>query len=384
MSGGGGAGEASAASAAEGRREKLLSPERKSAEQMHLLQLQREKNAEATRAAKAAEEALRLQHRREREAQVRQRQATMAEERKVALESKMSKAEANRDAHVGKVASRARLESRKVDEVAFIKSYGDEERVDALDKKAQLNLKMEAAEERRLSAAAEKAAAKAEREKAAVERLEARLREVDERGGKIASKVDEAYQRWNDFTQSVADRAAANSKYRSQVMARRAEAEHEEAIEKRRALEQRMLEANERRLAHIHVLMQQARVASERSAAAQLAREARRATWADEAANSTTDGNTITTDRRSVRSDGDVGGAELEHGRERGASGGGGRASKGSSSRHGSKSRHSSRRAHHHRPASNSACSESGCSMSGDERQPGDRGGRARAERQPG
>ena len=43
-----------------------------------------------------------------------------------------------------------------------------------------------------------------------------------------------------------------------------------------------MTEANERRLAHIELLLQQARIASERQAAVQQAREARRMTWVDE------------------------------------------------------------------------------------------------------
>jgi hypothetical protein len=55
------------------KREKLLSPDRRTAEELHELQLQREKNAEALRASKAAEEAQRLQQRREHEAQVRKR-----------------------------------------------------------------------------------------------------------------------------------------------------------------------------------------------------------------------------------------------------------------------------------------------------------------------
>lgn len=74
-----------------------------------------------------------------------------------------------------------------------------------------------------------------------------------------------------------------------------------QAAGKRRALEQRFAEANRRRLAHIHLLMQQARVASERSAQAQHLREARRTTWADESSMCSTTDN-ATTDRRSETS----------------------------------------------------------------------------------
>jgi hypothetical protein len=91
----------------------------------------------------------------------------------------------------------------------------------------------------------------------------------EEKGRHGASKVDEAYQRWTDFNSSVAQRASEATRKRQETLARREAAHQEEAAEKRRALEKRFAEANERRLAHIHMLMQQARVASERSAQAQ-------------------------------------------------------------------------------------------------------------------
>ena len=76
------------------KREKLLSPDRRTAEELHELQLQREKNAEALRASKAAEEAQRLQQRREHEAQVRKR----VEERKSASPNPASHASAHHGA----------------------------------------------------------------------------------------------------------------------------------------------------------------------------------------------------------------------------------------------------------------------------------------------
>ena len=184
--------------------------------------------------------------------------------------------------------------------------------------------------------------------------------------------------RWNDFTASVAHRAAESAQKRQSVMLRREQAQQEGMLEKRRALEQRITEANERRLAHIHMLMQQARVASERSAQAQQFREANRratrlyfgllqcsvltwavcflagTTWADESAYSTTDGGT-TTEKRSVRSDNESSNAESGRPNRR----------KGKHGKHGK---------HHQR--SNSGCSESGCSMSGDESARSDAGAR--------
>lgn len=342
---------------------------------MHELQLQREKNAEAQRAAKAAEEALRLEKRREREAQVRQRQLEMKEEKKVALDVRMAKAEVSREAHIGKVASRARQESRKVDEVTFMKSIRSQgaevsaAEYEKEDRKAQIALKLETAEERRKSLQEEKVAAKAEREKAASERLMLLQLEDEAKERRFTHKVDEAYERWSCFTQAVADRAVAAAKARTEVMVRREMAEAEEAMEKRRALEQRIAEANERRLAHIHELMRNARVASERQAQAQQTREARRATF--EEANSTTDG-VSTSDRRSVRSDNDCSAETLRRdsgdgsqwavsAREGGSRGGHAKSAKRSGSRHGS------RRTHHRNLSTASGCSESGHSISGDE-----------------
>ena len=349
------------------KREKLLSPDRRSAEELHEIQMQRELKAEAMRAARAADEAEKLLKRREREAQVRKRQEEMKEERKAAIQARMSKADGIREAHIGKVASRARLESRKVDEIAFIKSMGTDP-VDELaeDKKERMLLKMSEAEERRKLQIDKQAAARAEKDKAkekASERLNQTIREGEARGNDHASRVDEAYQRWSDFTQSVADRAAQRSKQRADASHRRELAELEEAAEKKRALEQRIAEANERRLAHIQMLMLQARVVSERSAQAQQTREARKATWADEA-NSATDG-VSTADRRSTRSDNELlaaleGGVACGAERERSSrKSGGGR----KCGRHGSKR-------HRTHSSGGSLYSESGCSsysVSGDE-----------------
>ena len=100
------------------------------------------------------------------------------------------------------------------------------------------------------------------------------------------SRADEAYERWTEFTRTASQaRGEKNAKHRSEVLERREEqirAAEMEVESKKAALVQRMTEANERRLAHIDMLLQQARIASERAAAVQQAREARRMTWSDE------------------------------------------------------------------------------------------------------
>ena len=48
--------------------------------------------------------------------QVRKRQEEMKSAKAATIEERNKKAEANREAHIGKVASKARLESRKVSE----------------------------------------------------------------------------------------------------------------------------------------------------------------------------------------------------------------------------------------------------------------------------
>jgi hypothetical protein len=161
--------------------------------------------------------------------QVRKRQEEMKSAKAATIEERNKKAEANREAHIGKVASKARLESRKVDEVAFIKSHSTDPAVEeAEERKAQLALKMNEAEERRKLHLGKQAAANAEREKAANERLLERKRMDDARTEVHTSKVDEAYHRWTEFTQSVADRAAQKSQKRLDVISRREQAELEE------------------------------------------------------------------------------------------------------------------------------------------------------------
>ena len=171
--------------------------------------------------------------------------------------------------------------------------------------KERADQRMVSAEERRKSHESEKERrleTQREKGRTASERLLSKQRQVVDKGRHAASQVDEAYDRWTSFNLSVAERAASAARSRQEVASRRELAQQEEAAEKRRALEQRFAEANERRLAHIHMLMQQARVASERSAQAQQFREARRTTWADESSLcSTTDGGTAT-DRRSEAS----------------------------------------------------------------------------------
>ena len=75
-----------------------------------------------------------------------------------------------------------------------------------------------------------------------------------------------------------------------------------EVESKKADLVRRMTEANERRLAHIELLLQQARIASERQAAVQQAREARRMTWVDEV-------------ERSESAETESGGGDIEPGR---------------------------------------------------------------------
>ena len=105
--------------------------------------------------------------------------------------------------------SKARLESVKVEENTFIRELESKDfdpiRKDVLDKR------MSDAEERRKSHERDQERRiEYQREKgnAASERLLSLQKEVEDKGQKAASQVDEAYTRWTSFTASVAERAA--------------------------------------------------------------------------------------------------------------------------------------------------------------------------------
>ena len=343
----GGASNASNDSA--GRREKLLSPDRRTAEELQEAVLEKERRASAALEARALEAKLKIEKQREREAQVRARQEAMKNEKKVALEKKMVQSDKQKADELSKVVSRARKTTMKVEEIAFIKelnttglgAFGDGKTpVANPELKEQLDMKMSKAAVARAQLEAEQAARAEKAEKRssdANERLNELLSHAQAKDQANVSKVDEAYERWTNFTASVAERAAMNARRRKEALAMREAAQLEEVSSKRRALEQRIAEANERRLAHIHMLMQQARVASERSAQAASTREARRTTWADESACSTTDGGTADGRRSDIGSG--IGGG-LDGGVGRDGEGGGGvsrGASRGGGGKHGKK-----------------------------------------------
>ncbi|KAL1508257.1 hypothetical protein AB1Y20_004374 [Prymnesium parvum] len=270
-----------------GRREKLRSPERKTAAELLEITQARHARAEATRELRAAEEASRIEKKRSREAQVRERNQRLSVERKKALDEKMLRAEAAREANVTSKASRARLENQKVEEIAFINSINElhnatpkEQRKDAITQR------MEEAAARRELQHERMVSANAARESAAVERHRLLLQQQHAKVRSSGPRADEAYLRWLDFTRTVSQRAAEkNAKHRSEVLERREVQQRAAQLEvesRKAALNQRMAEANARRLAHIELLLQQARIASERHAAVQQAREARRTAWCSE------------------------------------------------------------------------------------------------------
>ena len=263
-----------------GRREKLLSPDRKTAEAIAEEARARQVRAEAQREKQAAEEAAKLQKKRDREAQVAARHAELQEERKRALQAKMHRAEVSREANIADVASRARLENQKVEEVAFIKVHGSQTPPD--ERTALIDQRMQDAATRREAQHERAVAAHTEKAKNASERQRQRAASLEERAKDAGSKVDEAYQRWTEFTSDVAARAAESSRIRAEALALRRSEQEAALTGKREEIERRISDANERRLAHIHALLQTARTSSERQAQAQHTREARRATWADE------------------------------------------------------------------------------------------------------
>ncbi|KAL3930974.1 MAG: hypothetical protein SGPRY_001311 [Prymnesium sp.] len=319
-----------------GRREKLLSPERKTAAELLEITRKRHARAEATREMLAAEEASRIEKKRSREAQVRERNHRHYLQKKKALDERMMRAEAAREASVTSKASRARLENQKaslafcrlppfpfhphhrsvplplhpherrpsytptctsccnwcfvmlqVEEIAFINSINElhnampkEQRKDAITQR------MEDAAARRGLLHERMVSANAARESAAIERHRLLLEQQHARLRTSESRADVAYLRWTEATRSESQRTAERkARHRSQVLERRQEQQRAAILEvesKKAALQQRMAEANERRLAHVELLLQQARIASERQAAVQQARGAKRMSWAGE------------------------------------------------------------------------------------------------------
>ena len=129
------------------RREKLLSPEKKSETEIREFAARKQARAEAARELRAAEEAHRLQKQREREELVRSRKEAAANERRAALEERMSRAEASHKLTLTSVAQRARKESQKVQEVAFIKAVSTTFPHSA-ERQAAINLKEMKAEKK--------------------------------------------------------------------------------------------------------------------------------------------------------------------------------------------------------------------------------------------
>lgn len=168
----------------------------------------------------------------------------------------MLRAEVSREAALADVASRARLENQKVEEVAFIKVHGSQTLPD--ERTALIDQRMQEAATRREAQHEKTVAAHNVKMSAVSERQRLRAASVEERAKESGSKVDEAYGRWNQFTSDVAARAVEASRLRSEALSRRGREQEAAALDKREAIERRIADANERRLAHIHALLHQA------------------------------------------------------------------------------------------------------------------------------